>query len=95
MPEIIKNGKNGFLVKSLNDAVEAVEKIKSIDRMKCRKKVIEHFTVNRMTDDYINIYEEIVNKSTSKSIIAGSQDMFRNIKNDSMDFKQAPDRNSN
>ncbi len=94
MAELIKNGKNGFLVASLNEAIEAVDKIKNIDRMNCRKRVIEHFTVNRMTNDYINIYENIIHKYVPKNISASSQDIMRNVMKDSMSFKETQSRNS-
>lgn len=62
MPEIIEDGKNGFLVKTLDDAIAAVGKIKNIDRKYCRSYIEQHFTVNRMTDKYIEVYETILNK---------------------------------
>ncbi|MBN2040384.1 MAG: glycosyltransferase [Spirochaetes bacterium] len=60
MPEIIENGKNGFLVKNTDEAIEAVHRIKTIDRMYCRHHVEQNFTADRMVEEYINVYETII-----------------------------------
>jgi glycosyltransferase involved in cell wall biosynthesis len=60
MPEIIENGESGFLVADENEAIEAVARIAGIDRAACRGRVERHFTMDRMLDDYINVYEAIV-----------------------------------
>ena len=60
MPELIENGQNGFLVSNVNEAVEAVARIKAIDRAACRRHVERRFTVERMIDEYINVYEMIL-----------------------------------
>jgi glycosyltransferase involved in cell wall biosynthesis len=60
MPELIENGKSGFLVGDVNEAVEAVARIKEIDRSACRRHVERHFTVDRMIDAYLHVYEMIL-----------------------------------
>jgi glycosyltransferase involved in cell wall biosynthesis len=60
MPELIENGKNGFLVDNVEAAIEAFTRIKSIDRAACRHHVEQHFTVNRMVDEYIRTYKTIL-----------------------------------
>ncbi len=60
MPELIENGKSGFLVGDVNEAVEAVARIKEIDRAACRRHVERRFTVDRMIDAYIHVYETIL-----------------------------------
>ena len=60
MPELIKNGKTGFLVNNVDEAVEAVACIKEIDRAICRRHVERHFTVDRMINEYIQVYEMII-----------------------------------
>jgi len=60
MPEIIQNGVNGFLVTDIDSAVKAVRKIKEISRRECRKTVAKHFTRERMVEDYIKIYRQII-----------------------------------
>jgi glycosyltransferase involved in cell wall biosynthesis len=61
MPELIENGKTGFLVNNLDEAVDTVAHIKEIDRATCRRHVEQHFTVDRMINEYIQVYEMILN----------------------------------
>ena len=60
MPELIENGKNGFLVNNVDEAIGTVERIKEIDRADCRRHVERHFTVDRMINEYIQVYEMIL-----------------------------------
>ena len=57
MPELIENGKSGFLVNNVGEAIEAVARTKEIDRAYCRRRVERHFTADRMIDEYIQVYE--------------------------------------
>jgi len=60
MPELIENGKNGFLVDNVDEAIETVSRIKEIDRATCRLHVERYFTVDRMVQEYIHVYEMIL-----------------------------------
>jgi len=63
MPELIRNGINGFLVSTVEEATDAVGRLGEISRGDCRKFIEENFSVERMVSDYINAYEEIVEKT--------------------------------
>lgn len=63
MPELIEDGKNGFLVTTVDEAIDAVAHIKDIDRACCRRRVEQHFTVDRMVEEYIQVYETILEKT--------------------------------
>ena len=62
MPEIIQNGKNGFIVENVKEAVKSLGKILKIDRQCCRNIVEQKFSVDRMVDDYIKVYQKIINE---------------------------------
>jgi len=62
MPELIIDGRTGFLVGTVDEAVDAVSRIKSVSRKECRSHVEERFTADRMVDDYIKIYQEILDQ---------------------------------
>ena len=62
MSEVIVNGKTGFLVNSIEEAIKALKKIDNIDRAECRRWVEKKFTVERMVNDYIKVYESILAK---------------------------------
>ena len=60
MPEIIWDGVTGFLAADVTEMVTCVPKIKDIDRLQCRKWVEGRFSVSRMVDDYVRVYEKIL-----------------------------------
>ncbi len=65
MPELIENGKNGFGVDTVAEAIEALAGIDQIDRATCRRHVQRHFTVDRMVDEYIGAYEMILRERSA------------------------------
>lgn len=62
MPEVIKHGETGFLVRNVNEACEQLDEIKSIDRARCREWAEEYFSQQRMVEDYIALYNQISQK---------------------------------
>ncbi len=65
MPEIITPGETGFLVSTVEEAVDGVGRIHDIDRARCRAAVERKFTKERMTDEYIRLYEKILSGGRS------------------------------
>jgi glycosyltransferase involved in cell wall biosynthesis len=63
MPELVETGKSGFLVNNVDEAIEAVARIEDIDRAYCRRRVERHFTIDRMIDDYMQVYETVLEKT--------------------------------
>lgn len=57
MPELIEHGITGFLVDTFDEAVDAIGRIGEIDRAACRRAVEERFTVERMAEKYLALYE--------------------------------------
>ena len=64
--EVIADGQTGYLVNSVDEAVEAVGKIDSLDRGKCRRHVEEHFTIDHMVSGYEKVYAEIFRREAEK-----------------------------
>jgi glycosyltransferase involved in cell wall biosynthesis len=64
--EVIADRKTGYLVNNLEEAVEAVDKIRDIDHRMCRRHVEENFTIERMVSNYEKVYEEIFRKESEK-----------------------------
>ena len=60
MEELIENEKTGFLVNSIEEAISAVNRIDAIDRSYCRKWIEGRFTQERMVNEYIKVYEKIL-----------------------------------
>ncbi len=59
-PEIIKNGKTGFLVNNLPEMVKAIKKIGQIKREDCRKWIEEKFTIEKMVENYEKTFYKIL-----------------------------------
>lgn len=59
LPEIVADGRSGFLVSSLEQMVAAIRSIDTLDRRECREVVRERFTVQRMADDYERVFERL------------------------------------
>ena len=60
MRELIVHGVTGFLVNSIDDAVEAIGRIGEIDRSACRAAVTTSFSVDRMADRYLALYRSLL-----------------------------------
>jgi len=64
--EVIADGQTGYLVNSVDEAAEAVDRIEQIDRKKCRQRVEENFTIDCMVSKYEKVYEEIFRREAQK-----------------------------
>ncbi len=62
MPELIRDGKTGFLVGNVDEAAEALKKIKNIDPHYCMEWSRKNFSRERMVNDYINVYKTVLSK---------------------------------
>ena len=60
MPELIVNGKTGFLVNNVNEAIDALQEIHKINRLDCRQWSEEQFSLQKMTREYIRLYQAIL-----------------------------------
>lgn len=67
VPELVEEGVTGFIVDDLAAAVEAVGKVASVDRAACRRRFEERFSVGRMADGYLKIYEQILHSRSRSS----------------------------
>ena len=62
IPEVIENGKSGYVVEDVASMIEAVVNIPKIDREYCRKYVLNKFSVKNMVDGYEQIYNKILSQ---------------------------------
>jgi glycosyltransferase involved in cell wall biosynthesis len=59
IPEIIEDGVTGFICDNLEQMVAAVDRLPGIHRQDCRKSFETRFTVKRMVQDYLALYERM------------------------------------
>ncbi|HTY79497.1 MAG TPA: glycosyltransferase family 4 protein [Candidatus Bathyarchaeia archaeon] len=60
VPELILDGRTGFIADTLEDMEAAVKALDRIDRTECRRDVLARFTVGRMVDHYEEVYGSLV-----------------------------------
>jgi len=65
LPEIVENGRTGFVVESENEMVEAIRRIDEIDPEECRRVARERFSAARMARDYMALYQRIRSEETA------------------------------
>jgi len=61
-PEIVEQGKQGFLATTVEELALDVAHIDQIDRAACRRRVEEQFTVEKMVEGYEKVYAECIEK---------------------------------
>jgi glycosyltransferase involved in cell wall biosynthesis len=59
IPEVVDDGVTGFVVGSVEEAVRAVARVSRLDRYAVRARFQRRFSVDRMTNDYLRIYEQL------------------------------------
>src|SRR5262249_14319820 len=64
VPEVIDQGVTGFIVEDIERATEAVSRIQTLDRMRCREAFEKRFSADRMAREYLDIYNTIVERSS-------------------------------
>jgi glycosyltransferase involved in cell wall biosynthesis len=57
--EVIEDGKTGFLVNTVEEAAQALQRLRDIDRSACRKRVQQHFSIDTMVVAYEQVYNTI------------------------------------
>jgi len=57
--EVIKDGQTGFLVHNVSEAVLALKRVREIDRVACRRRVQQCFSIETMVEAYERVYATI------------------------------------
>jgi glycosyltransferase involved in cell wall biosynthesis len=55
--EVIEDGQTGFLVNNVDEAVRVLKRLGEIDRLACRQRVHERFSVETMVKAYERVYQ--------------------------------------
>ncbi|HEY4388190.1 MAG TPA: glycosyltransferase family 4 protein [Ktedonobacteraceae bacterium] len=63
MPEIIEHGKTGFLVHNLDEMVEYIPRIATLQRTRIRRHVQRHFSAEVMVRRYLAIYKQLIRQA--------------------------------
>ncbi|MGF7038097.1 glycosyltransferase family 4 protein [Mucilaginibacter lappiensis] len=62
MPELIKHSQTGFLVDTVDEAVDAVSRLDQINRKDCFDWANSQFSCDKMAKNYLELYKKILGK---------------------------------
>jgi glycosyltransferase involved in cell wall biosynthesis len=60
VPEVVEDGISGYIVQSIEEAVEAVGTLDRLSRARCRQAFEHRFDAQRMAADYVEVYRRII-----------------------------------
>jgi glycosyltransferase involved in cell wall biosynthesis len=66
VPEVMEEGRTGFIVEDLDDAVEAARRVPQLSRARCREIFEQRFTAARMARDYVDVYERLIGRRVKR-----------------------------
>lgn len=59
IPEIVEPGVTGFIVADMASAILAASRVDRLDRTLIRSRFEDRFSVERMVDDYLDVYRAL------------------------------------
>ena len=60
VPEVVVDGKTGFIVNTVEEMAEAAKRVDQIDRHECRRHVEDNFSIKKMVDGYEQAFLKIL-----------------------------------
>jgi glycosyltransferase involved in cell wall biosynthesis len=63
----------GFVVDSVDRAAAAVPRAAALDRTGVRRCFEERFSVERMARDYVELYEDVLRRSSIDAVVLGAR----------------------
>jgi glycosyltransferase involved in cell wall biosynthesis len=70
VPEVIDDGKTGYIVDDMEQALVAVEKINELIRQRCRHEFERRFSTRRMARDYLAVYRTTINSADRPRLVS-------------------------
>jgi glycosyltransferase involved in cell wall biosynthesis len=68
VPEVVKDGKTGFIVDTLADMAAAVGKLGMISQQDCHNYVEQYFSVRRMVNSYIQTFQLVLDRFNMRTL---------------------------
>lgn len=68
-PEIVADGRTGFLCADEAEMAEAIARIPSIDRAACRAEAEQYFSAARMVTDHVTLFEELLDHRPRRGLV--------------------------
>jgi glycosyltransferase involved in cell wall biosynthesis len=67
VPEVMEDGVTGFVVESIEQACQAIDRLGTIGRHRCRQVFEERFSAVRMTEDYLAVYDRLLRRGEGRA----------------------------
>jgi glycosyltransferase involved in cell wall biosynthesis len=93
VPEVMVHGVSGFIVQTIEEAVQAARQVPRLDRRACRRLFEERYSARRMTGDYLQIYQQLIGQETAKKTGPNVTQRRRRIRQESAPELQSATRN--
>src|SRR5206468_6246356 len=61
-PEIVDDGRTGFLCHDVTEMAEAIGQVDTIDRATCRAAVEGYFSSGRMVREHLELFEDVLSR---------------------------------
>jgi glycosyltransferase involved in cell wall biosynthesis len=72
VPEVIDDGVTGFVVDSEEEAVAAIKRVSTLDRARVRSTFERRFSVGRMAQDYVRVYQTLLQQGARRQPVEAS-----------------------
>jgi glycosyltransferase involved in cell wall biosynthesis len=78
IPEVVDSGHSGYVADSVEELTDAVRDYRLFDRREVREVAEQRFSVQRMVDDHLRLYESLIRQARPRAAQAReAQDGFR------------------
>jgi len=62
IPELVEHKRTGFLINNIKDGLKFVKELSRISNDDCRKSIEQKFSLNRMAQEYLSLYSDLVSE---------------------------------
>lgn len=90
VPEVIIDGKTGFICDSVDEMVDGVKRLGEIDRATCRSHVEANFSARAMADGYEAAYNRILSRQSTAERRATPDGTDRSVPGKRLDDRRNP-----
>jgi hypothetical protein len=77
LPEVIDDGRTGFVVDSVAEALSVLPALGRIERRECRASFERRFGVERMASEYITAYRSLGERRSGPRMAAPPEERLR------------------
>jgi glycosyltransferase involved in cell wall biosynthesis len=70
--EVIDDGETGFIVETVEEAIEATRRVGELDRRHCRDVFERRFSVTRMASEHVRLYESLLASGPQRQLMTGA-----------------------